>query len=211
MSVSRSEGEQSTAYDDLDVQIITANFDIEANNSAVIRQDHEPVAGSLSRNEVAELVAMKAVVFINAQQGPGDQNTQIHGRYQFGTTPNVEFNHSGFGYGSATASDAEVIDTDTGFTASQLTSNYTSSIENDVFLVLQPHQDAQGLDTAAGVGFGGTKHMAHEHIEFRDMFGRGPEVDRHVTLYEIGNLDTANIAGSLYRVLQLYWDVRTED
>lgn len=204
--------DSSDGYDGLDVQFINANTSHNVNDTdALLRNQVEPVDGSLGRNEVAELVAVKASPWIFV--GTSDNLSVGHGRYQLGTDPKPHFNQGHFGFGEPASSQVEVLDTDGPgtITETDLNGNIVEDVENEIWLQTQPHNNGSLSDDVNGLGAGGTMHMAHVDIHFREMFGKGPVLDRHHDIYEVMTLEKTGEAGgavSIYRNVQLYWDVQ---
>lgn len=164
------------------------------------------MAGSLSRGEVAELVAL----VVNGIFLHSNNHTQMHGRYQLGLDPRPRWPMTALNVGENT--EADILDHNAGSTPT-VSGEQTDSIQNDVWFMVDPHQHGPLEDTASGTGAGPTMHMVHTEIPFRELFGEGPLVDRHHTIYEVMNTEEASGSGnfpSLYRVFTLYWDVQEE-
>lgn len=205
--------DSGSEYNDLDVQHINANTNFGlADTSVLMRNEIDPVGGILGRDELAELVALSAAPWIFL--GGTDTQVEGHGRYQLGTEPQVRFNHGGFGSGSASNDEIEILDY-TGATDpdGQLSGYVTEDVESDVWLQTQPHNHGPLYDTTSGAGAGGTNHMPHLHINFRDHFGTGPVLDRHDHIYEVMNLESVGTVEecALYRNVTMYWDVHEKD
>lgn len=207
MSVSGGGPGGEPAYDEVEVQHISRNNNVPGDGTSyVYRTSYGPVGDSLGRGEAAELVGMKVNVFLWA----GGGNARAHARYQLGLTPQVEWNEAGLGYGNDGT--LEAFDSDpagnTG-AGSQAGGNFVSDVQNDVWLMLQPHQFGPMEDTASGTGHAGSIHMAHMDFNFREMFSRGPIVDRHNDLWEVfyASDNNSNADVSVYRTHILYWNV----
>lgn len=212
MSVTATPG-RDQAYDDFEVQHFMhtyKNSNAVSGNSTVGGSGRWEPVGGLTRDEVAELVARVDNGIFAFQHAGASQNSVIHARYELSLSPDPQVTSVGLINAFAPADDTTGFEQNIG-PADGLEVSYEGDgvIANDVLVFHFLHQFNHVSDTAAGVGAGGTMHMPHKDFNFRGMYGTGPIIDQHDTLYEHVDVDMDNPTDSFLYVNQsLVWDVQ---
>lgn len=226
MSVSRT-GDSVEAWDELEHQIFTVEVEVNESDwgtglglwQPVITID--PVDG-LERDEVAELVALEYVMVLSDNKAHTDE-ARIRSGFEVSLEPTAKI----LPVVSNTFSQTQTFDkapTDGGTAQVGLSpgTNIDSStggedqggiLDTDVLMwdSMRTWNGAQDTTTGAGAG-GENRSTHHKLINYRDEFGRGPEVDRHNNLFVHALMDIkvnqrAALAGLEAR---MHWNVFEE-
>ena len=170
-------------------------------------------AGGLDRRQVAELVAMRVFgvfAFVTPDSGVGT----TPGNADHGYEVSMEDSPKVLGpIAQARAGAAQVAPWSAGELGDPANNfeRFVDINDPDVLMYATPHNFQAFNDTVNGTGGGATMHMNHQHFNFREELGGGPELDQHDKVYFhciIGEHEVADENIVLYAQQQLIWDLR---
>lgn len=197
-----------SGFDNLDVQAVQHFYVIDAADlpSSPSASDNElepassyEAAGGLNRGQTAELVQLSwngIFGFNNMSTGANQTPGNVDADYEISLSPESQII---FAPGEQITYDGKIIQ-----------NNETRNTSPDILYHSTPHQWAPFNDTVNGSGGGGTFHMDHGHMNFRNAFGSGPVLDHNDRIFEHLKLfdheiETTDIG--LYVNLTYFWDV----
>lgn len=170
--------------------------------------EHEPLGGSLSRGEMAEIVTFEGhgifVISNNNVSGPGAEHTwwelSMSGEPQ--AIGNQQLDQAADEPGTL-----QMVEDGNSIGAGNLTDTQAKSVAHDVIHYLSPHQQTPWEDATNGTGGGGSMHMDHSHRNFRHLYGTGPLLDNDTTLFEHIIAGISGNSGTIYRNFTLTYNV----
>lgn len=202
----------SGGFDDFQKQHVANTLSVGASEPTGIslHQFDMDVLDGLSRGEVAELVALiNNGSFIYGLTG---SNTAfgVHADIELSTSPDPEAiseNNTIPETGTEVLPDVSPVAASSGADATRY---FRETISDEVLYHASPHNYGPTENSTDGVGLGGSMHMDHGHIDFREMFGGGPRFDQHSKLFEHWSIEKQNTDAGVaaYSNWTFVWDVQ---
>lgn len=201
----------SEGYNDLEIQLVSVKLSLESDygSPGILHEQYwmnEPLGG-IQRGEVAELVAIKGNVTA-FEQSIGGNTRPGSCEFLWELTMDPEFNG---GEGASVDNDID------GVTGAKTADG--SHVEPDILdkQHLGVSNEFDSTDTTNGVGTGGggtTSLVSSLDVNYRDLLGGGPVLDRHDRLYQHADVELLGDANSEYHLdtrAVFFWDVQEDE
>lgn len=204
------DGQDETDYSDFKYQHVQQSLQFTPNDdqaSAGGSVQIEPLnqAGGLDQNEVAELVQMETIAYVELEDESADQNVATTGSMRAVIGANLPNSREAFPEGGGTTTDGTTYDVTNADFDNVL---INSLVDDRIFQQVQTQFGVPFDDAASGVGGSGSHENFHNTKNFRQEVGRGPVLDStdDITINSDLNVSDALISvGGEIRV-SFVWD-----
>lgn len=207
MSVSRA---GDGGFEGLDIQVMDVDFKVQSDTTTgvynVPQYDSFEPLGGLSRDERAELVAIVGQVAASHEAiGGNDIPGSCKFEWEFTLDPEINGGHA--------ASQEQNVDGITGLDVVSVNRDDPDQLQN---YVLRVGNIFGQYDATAGAGSGGGASIYSSYdvqLDFRNLLGGGPVLDRHDQLYQHASVELFGDTNSEYVLSTrqtLFWDVTEE-
>lgn len=219
MSINMDDETGVVDYSDYRHQNVNLQYDLPnqetggGNGRAAYSYTFDPLddVGGLDSNEVAELVYLETIAFIEYEDETADQNVGATENFVGMIGANLSPNN--FGERGVTV-EGEIIESDTTVDTSVLQTTFgDSTTDSSAFQPFKVTDNAPFDDEANGLGGGSGAGLFHAEKAYRDLTGRGPVLDQTDNMEAIGRIISSDsvieVRGNLN--LHMIWDIAEMD